>query len=130
MKILLVDDQLEVNQSLKDAIEPGGHNCKICLNPLQVPDLLKKDFYDVVIMDYKMPEMDGLELMKQIRKINPGVDVIFHSGYLTEDVVINAANLGAYTVYRKPLNLRLLLKNLDEISLTKQTSGNGYPLVE
>lgn len=115
MKILLVDDQLEVNKSLKEAIEPGGHECSICTDPCDVLGMIDKDHFDVIIMDYKMPKMDGLELLKKVRKVKPNVEVIFHSGYLTEDIVVSAASYGAYTIYRKPLNLSLLIKNLDEI---------------
>lgn len=123
MKILLVDDQFEVNKSLKEAIEPGGHDCFICTDPCDVMNIVSKDHYDVIIMDYKMPKMDGLELLKKVRKLKPEVEVIFHSGYLTEDVVVNAASFGAYTIYRKPLNLSLLIKNLDEIQQSAVKSG-------
>jgi len=124
MKILLIDDQLNVIQSLKDAIEPAGHNCNSYQDPIPAFECFKLDSFDVVITDYKMPGMNGLELLYAIQQEKPGTPVIMFTGYADIENIIEATNIGVFAFYRKPINIRDLLKTLDKlqanITLKKQ----------
>ncbi|MBN2412721.1 response regulator [candidate division KSB1 bacterium] len=115
MKILLIDDQINVVQSLKDAIEPAGHECYSCQDPVLALEKFRNDSYDVVITDYKMPGMNGLELLTLIQQEKPGTPVIMFTGYAEVENVIEATNMGVFAFYRKPINIRELLKTLDKL---------------
>jgi len=112
MKILLIDDQINVVQSLKEAIEPAGHDCSTFQDPVQALDAFKQDEYDLVLTDYKMPGMNGLELLTAIQQVKPGTPVIMFTGYAAIENVIEATNVGVFAFYRKPINIRELLKTL------------------
>ena len=73
MKILLIDDQINVVQSLKEAIEPAGYDCVTFQDPIQALENFKNEAYDVVLTDYKMPGMNGLELLTSIQQEKPGI---------------------------------------------------------
>lgn len=115
MKIMIVDDQFTVLQSLKEAIEPSGHDCVCFDNPeIALQNFTAREF-DTVITDYKMPHMNGIELLCAIQKYKPGTPVIMFTGYAEVNNIIEAVNYGVFAFFRKPVNIREMMVTLEKI---------------
>ncbi|MDM7925369.1 MAG: response regulator [bacterium] len=112
MKILLIDDQPDVMQSLKDAIEPAGHECVLYQNPAEAVGRFQADHFDAVITDYKMPQMDGIRVLKAVQQSKPGIPVIILTGYADTEGAIEAVNNGAYAYFQKPVDIKRLFKTI------------------
>jgi len=115
MKLLLIDDQINVISSIKEAIEPAGHDCVMCEKPEQAIRLFKENPFDVVITDYRMPNMNGIEVLKKVQTIRPETPVILLTGYADVNNAIDAVNHGAYAFFQKPIQLKRLLAAIHEI---------------
>ena len=115
MKLLLIDDQKDINLSLKEAIEPGGHECVMYNNPRKAIEKLKQDNFDAIITDYKMPGMNGIDVLKEAQQQKPGLPVIILTGFADTDNAIEAVNHGAYAFMRKPIDLKTFFKKLEDI---------------
>lgn len=115
MRILIIDDQESVTQSLKEAIEPGGHECILYNNPVEALRRVSLEYFDVVVTDYNMPEMTGIELLKQIQIRKPGLPVLIFTGYADTQNAIDAVNNRAYAFLRKPIDIRQFISTLNEI---------------
>ncbi len=115
MKLLLIDDQKDVTLSLKEAIEPGGHECVMYSNPRKAIEKFKQDNFDAIITDYKMPGMNGIDVLKEAQQQKPGLPVIILTGFADTDNAIEAVNHGAYAFMRKPIDLKTFLNTLEDI---------------
>ena len=93
-KILLVEDEEDINTVLNMVLEEGGYEVDSFSDPLLALKNFRKSSYDLVILDIKMPEMDGIELRRQIKKIDNVVKVCF----------VTASEL-YYEEFRKELRL-------------------------
>ncbi len=115
MRLLLIDDELPVIQSLELTLKPAGHECVLFQNPVEGVEAFKNEHFDVVVTDFKMPEMNGIEVLKEIRKYNSDVYVIILTGYADINNAIGSVNNGAYAFFRKPLNFQDLINTLNQI---------------
>ncbi len=115
MKLLLIDDQINVISSIKEAIEPAGHTCVLCEKPELALRLFKENPFDVVITDYRMPGMNGIEVLKKVQNTRPETPVILLTGYADVNNAIDAVNHGAYAFYQKPIKIKQLLAAVLEI---------------
>jgi len=113
---MLIDDDLPCINSLKDALVPGGYKCSVFQNPQEGISAFKKQDFDIVITDFKMPEMNGIEVLKEIRKYNPYAYVIMLTGYADIENAIESVNNGAYAFFRKPLNFKELMDTISKIT--------------
>ncbi|MBN1782461.1 response regulator [bacterium] len=120
MKLLIIDDQPQVTDSLKEAIEPGGHECVIYNDPQKAVNCFEKEYFDAVLTDLKMPEMDGIQVLKTIQKFRPGTPVIILTGYADTQNAIEAVNLGAHAFFQKPVQIQDLLESLRCIEMKQQ----------
>jgi len=128
MKLLLIDDDLECIQYLKEALELGGNECILFQNPKEGVAAYDGKNFDAIITDFKMPQMNGIDVLKAVREKNPSAYVIILTGYADLDNAMAALNYGAYAFFRKPLNLKDLIKILskieDEINEYKKIKRN------
>jgi two-component sensor histidine kinase len=125
MKLLLIDDQPDVMQSLKEAIEPAGHECVMFQNPVDAVERFKTDHFDAVITDYKMPQMDGIRVLQSVQRAKPGVPVIILTGCADTQGAIDAVNSGAYAFFQKPVDIKQIFKmiaGLEKSSLNERTN--------
>lgn len=99
---LLIDDEKEILEILKDTLE--GANIKVTTfsSPFEAMSSFKSVNPDIVLTDMKMPEMSGLEVLKQVKKIDPEIPVIFVSGFLDTKTLIDSINCGVYGAIEKP----------------------------
>jgi adenylate cyclase len=120
--ILVVDDEEGVRRSLKKVLEKDGYGVSLAENGNQAIDIISEDpdRIEIVISDYKMPGIDGLETLLGIGKINPGVTRIMLTGYATMESAIESVNAGIDGFITKPfLNIELKAK-VRECNLRKR----------
>ena len=125
LKILVIDDERSIRNTLKDILGFEGFQVELAENGRAGIDLVQSSEFDIILCDIKMPEMDGLEVLEQIRKIKPESTVVMISGHGTIDTAVEAIKKGAFDFIEKPLDLNRLLITLrnasDKTALIKET---------
>ena len=101
--ILLVDDNKLGLSARRSVLEELGHRITTAPNGVDAFEQFTSDKFDLVVTDYKMPRMDGLELIARIRKTSPGVPVILISGFV-DALGLSEENTGADVVIQKSAN--------------------------
>jgi DNA-binding NtrC family response regulator len=117
--ILLVDDELEMCLSLSELLRDEGYATLYVTNPLDVPSLLRQEQIDLILMDVKMPEIGGIDLLKTVKKADASIAVIMITGYPTVENAVRAMKYGALNFYTKPLKLPELLREIHELAATR-----------
>jgi len=102
--ILIVDDEEIVRESLASWLEEDGYEVKVAENADRALERLPEKDWNLAMVDLKMPGMDGIELMEEIRKIKPETIVIIMTAYATVDTAVQAMKKGAYDYIVKPFN--------------------------
>lgn len=103
IQVLVCDDEEGVRESLK-LILSGDCNLSFSVNGEEAVEHVKRHDPDLVIMDIKMPKMNGLEALSQIKKLKPQIRVMIITGYESDDVAAQAIRLGADDYLTKPFN--------------------------
>ena len=80
-RILLVDDESDITFSFTIGLEDSGFEVDTFNNPLRALSNFKSDLYDLALLDIKMPEMNGIDLCKEIRKLDNGVGICFLTAF-------------------------------------------------
>ena len=123
-KILVVDDEMSIRRTLKDILEFEKHKVELAANGMEAIEFAKEDEYDVILLDIKMPEMDGMEVLEKLMLIRD-VPVIMISGHGTIETAVEAIKKGAYDFIVKPPDLNRLLitvrNAIDKNELVTQT---------
>jgi CheY-like chemotaxis protein len=99
-RILLVDDNSLGLAARRSVLEELGHKVQTSGTPVDALELCVKQRFDVVVTDYKMPKMDGVEFIARLRKLHPSSAVILISGF-TDTLGLTEANTGADVVIQK-----------------------------
>ncbi|MEF3254069.1 MAG: sigma-54 dependent transcriptional regulator [Deferribacterales bacterium] len=123
MKVLIIDDEKNICTTLKNIIEDEGHEAVFALNYKDGFDKLKLYDFDLVFLDIWLPDKDGMEGLKEIKKLYPDTEVIMISGHGNIENAVESVKWGAYDFLEKPLSLErivVILKHLGEkLSLKK-----------
>ena len=121
-----MDDNAHGLTARRSVLEELGHRVVTASNGADALDLASQHKFDLVVTDYKMPRMDGLELIKRLAKLIPGVPVILVSGFV-DALGLNEANTGADAVVQKSSNeVTHLVRAVARLSAAKsQRKGPG-----
>lgn len=119
--ILVTDDDPLIGISLTKILKEKGYNVKTAKDGKSAIQMTKDSKFDILILDMKLPILNGLETFLAIREIRPYLKTIIISGYSRDKsgAVDLAMEKGAYAFLEKPLNFELLLKYLEEIEKLK-----------
>ncbi|MBW1709869.1 MAG: response regulator [Deltaproteobacteria bacterium] len=109
-KILLVDDEPEVTKAIRRLLNKKGYEVFELNDPLKVEDYILYTDLDLVITDLKMPNRDGMEVLKLVRLSKPEIPVLILTGYSAVDTAIEATKLGAAEYLSKPVKAGELIK--------------------
>jgi DNA-binding NtrC family response regulator len=124
-KILIVDDESAIRNSFRDILEFEKYSVEESPDGLDALVKLKQDQFDVIIMDIKMPKMDGLEALERVQLLSPDTPVIMISGHADIDTAVEAVKKGAFDFVSKPLDLNRMLitvrNAMDKSSLITET---------
>ena len=133
-KILLVDDEPHVLELLSVALEDEGYTILLANNGKGALDQVKKEEPQVVLLDIRMPGLDGVEVLRRIKEINQASSVIMMTAYGAMDTVVKAIQLGAYDYLTKPLDLKkvkvLIRRALEAQELAQEVTSLRSTLKE
>jgi DNA-binding NtrC family response regulator len=101
-RILVVDDELIVCESCQRILEEEGYEVEVALSGQEAFEKMKESVFDIVITDLKMPTLDGIDVLKYIRKEFPDTIVIMITGFSTVETAVEAMKLGAFDYIPKP----------------------------
>ncbi|MFJ5717206.1 response regulator [Neobacillus sp. NPDC093127] len=104
-KILIVDDQFGIRILLNEVFQKEGYQTFQAANGIQALDIVKKHDPDLVLLDMKIPGMDGIEILKRMKVIDPDIRVIIMTAYGELDMIQEAKDLGAITHFAKPFDI-------------------------
>jgi CheY-like chemotaxis protein len=111
VRALVVDDEPDVAGTIRGVLEHEGFEVETAQNGRDALDLLVSGpQFDVVITDVRMPEMDGLELLRQVRKLRKNLPVIVLTGYASEKDGLEALDEGAFDYISKPFKVKALME--------------------
>lgn len=124
-KILVVDDERNIRNTLKELLEMENHAVSVAENGAQALEVIGKLNPDLVISDIKMPEMDGIDLLRTTLEKYPETNVLMISGHGTIDTAVESIKLGAIDFVEKPIEMnRFLLTVRNSLSNSKLTKEN------
>ncbi|WP_047150751.1 response regulator [Aneurinibacillus tyrosinisolvens] len=104
-KVLIVDDQYGIRVLLFEVFGKEGYQTFQAANGKQALEIVVNESPDLVILDMKIPGMDGLEILKEIKKIDASMKVIMMTAYGELDMIKEATELGALTHFTKPFDI-------------------------
>ncbi|MCP4634362.1 MAG: response regulator [candidate division Zixibacteria bacterium] len=110
--ILIVDDELRMCLSLKSLLERQEYSINTTTSSIEASELLQTHKFDMVITDIKMPEYDGIEILRKAKEIDPHIIVILMTGFASLESAKAAINRGAFDYLTKPLEFDDLIKSI------------------
>lgn len=113
-KILLVDDDEILRESIQDILEDENHNTTSADNPRTALQKLEREPFDIILSDVKMPEMDGLSFLKEVKDRYPNIPIIMLTGHGSVNSAVEAMREGALNYLLKPANKRQLIESIEE----------------
>lgn len=114
-KILLVDDDKDMCESLYDVLSlESAYAVNYTTNPLKAIELSSKEQFNLIIIDYKMPEMNGIDLLKKLKEINPTTTVFMLTAFISTELIGQAKKEGAAKVLSKFIWPDEILKHIKE----------------
>lgn len=128
--VLVVDDEIVVQKSCSRILTPHGFQVKTTASPKEALKMLESSAYDVLITDMKMPEMDGIELIRQARKTSPDTNIILITGYPSQESLREALSLRIVDYLPKPFSPSLLLEVTENAVRLRRHGTAPKPSVE
>lgn len=104
-KVLIVDDQNGIRVLLMEVFSSEGYSTYQASNGKIALSIVREESPDIVLLDMKIPGMDGLEILKQIKKMEPQMKVIMMTAYGELDMIKEATDLGAIMHFTKPFDI-------------------------
>ena len=127
IQVLVVDDELNIREGSQRILGRAGFDVLTAANGLEALDLLKEKSIPIILLDLKMPGMDGMEVLKRIRQMDTAILVIVITGFATVETAIEAMKQGAYDFIPKPFEpeqLRIVVKRAAEkLQLTREAQA-------
>lgn len=118
--VLLVDDEPNFRMSATTLFKKRGFNITTAASGTEAVEAIKKGEFDVVVLDVKMPDMDGNEALYAIKKLKPELEVIILTGHGSSDSVLAGLREGAFAYLTKPCDIDLLILKIREACFKKK----------
>ncbi len=112
-KIFVVDDNIDFSANITDILELKDYEVIVAQDGRQAIETIKENAVDLILMDIKMPVMNGVEAFKNIKKLRPEIPVIMMTAYAVEDLIRDALREGAFGIYNKSFDFEELLKKIE-----------------
>ena len=128
LELLLVDDEVEFLEPMEVRLNRRQISCSLAQSGEEALRLLSQKHFDCAVVDVKMPKMDGLELLRRMRKEYPQTAVILLTGHASVELGVQGIELGAFEYLMKPIELDELLDTIRRAVSVKagnQDKGNA-----
>ncbi|MCF8051758.1 MAG: sigma-54 dependent transcriptional regulator [Desulfobacterales bacterium] len=130
-KILIVDDKRDMISLLKRIItEESEHEVHGEEDPTAALQRIREEPFDLVITDLKMPKMDGIDLLRQIKAVDSNISVVIMTAYATIETAVEATQTGAYDYITKPFRRERILLTVDKVMKWRQVIHENIQLRE
>jgi DNA-binding response OmpR family regulator len=122
-KLLIIDDEKDFLDIIAERIRARGMDVSTVTSVEDALNMVEEESFDVVIMDFMMPGMNGFQTLKAIKEKKPGVQIILLTGYVPDEKRIEAKALGALDVIEKPPDLNDLIVKIKSVKAQKTVRG-------
>ncbi len=112
-RILVVDDEIAIVDVLKTFLEDNDHKVFTAYDGKEAVEVAKRERPHVILLDIYLPKMDGIEVLKAIRKFDDSIGIIMITAFREEDVAKHALELGAFDYINKPFDFDYLERSLE-----------------
>lgn len=108
-RILIVDDERDIILMLRQLLTANGYDVRDATNGLAGLKLFQSQFFDLIITDVRMPTMDGMSFLKEVKRLDPVTPVIILTAYTSLETAAEAMEKGAFIYMGKPFHIEELL---------------------
>jgi len=120
MSILIVDDDVSMSRTMALVLKRKGYNVTVADSGPDAIRKVRETPFDMIFMDIKMPEMNGVEAFEEIQKVRPDAVVMMMTAFAVEDLVEKALKEGAYGIIYKPLDIDKILEGIEVVKKKKE----------
>ncbi|MCK4802044.1 response regulator, partial [bacterium] len=113
--ILIVDDEIDLLETLGDIFESKGYNVTMVEDGNKALELLRKKYFDIILMDLKMPGISGVESFKEVKNLHPSAAIIMMTAGSVREEIKEAMGSGVDAVVDKPFNVKKLVATIESI---------------
>ena len=114
LRTLIVDDHLGMRTTLKDILEDYGYHVSSAASGEEAVKICEETSFDAILMDVRLPGINGVEALKKIKKQRKDARVIMMSAFSMDELKRKAIHEGALTFLQKPLNIPIVIKLIEE----------------
>jgi DNA-binding NtrC family response regulator len=118
-KVLLVDDEKDFLEAMSERMRIRGMEVTTAASAIEALEKIERDSFDAIILDFQMPGMDGMEVLKRIKAKRPESQIILLTGYATVEKSVEAMKIGATDFLEKPADLEALSKKIKKAKAEK-----------
>lgn len=127
IRVLIVDDEEGFSSVMAKRLGRREMDVRTAISGEQALDILERESFQVVVLDMKMPGMNGLELLKLIRNTHPLLEVILLTGNADMECALESMTAGAFDFMLKPVNTEILAYRIMDAARNKQLLKQGQP---
>lgn len=120
LRVLIVDDEDDFRETIVKRLNARKILAEGAASGIKALELLENKDYDVIVLDVKMPDMDGIETLRHIKKLKPEIEVIMLTGHASVEFGLKGMQLGAFDYVMKPAPLNELLDTIGQAYNKKQ----------
>ncbi len=123
LKVLILDDEIQFTEELAEFFQNTGFKTFIANTSAEGYAVLKKEAIDLLVLDVRLPGINGLDILKEVKKLYPGIEVIIVSAHGDMDTVIRAMRLGALDYLRKPfrtMDIQIAIERTEKFLILQQ----------
>lgn len=118
-KVLLVDDEKEFLEIMSERMKARDMDVTTAISAQQALEIIEKESFDAIILDFQMPGMDGMDALKAIKAKKPELQIILLTGYATVEKSVEAMKIGATDFIEKPADLEVLAEKIKNAKAEK-----------
>lgn len=121
MHILVVDDEREFLELMMNRLQKRGFSVVVASGGEQALELVEKEDFEAMVLDVKMPGLDGMEVLRRVRRLRPQLPVLLLTGHASVEAAMTGVETGAVDYLLKPVPINDLIMRLRDIAARKES---------